>query len=286
MATLSVLFVLGPATVTAQERGTIQSAQRAQGAFERFGGVPDHISLRAGLFLPTHGTLARFDSEQLGVGTLVDLESDLGLAESTSNLRADGYIRLGRRHRLGAGYLRFDRSANRDLERTLQWGDEVFNLDVNIESFWQLTLLPAHYRFAVVKTDRVDLGLSAGVFALFLDGGLSAPEASVRETESISFPLPVFGVDLEIAPAKRVYAQAGFEYFGLKVQDVDGSWYELRGGIEYFPIRHVGVGAAYRWVDISVETLGDIDAGAGLVEADLLIDYDFRGPQLYLAFAF
>jgi hypothetical protein len=286
VSTLAALLVLAPVPGAAQERGPTQSAQQAQGAFERYGGVPDHINLKAGLFLTTHGTITRFDSDQLGVGTLVDLEFDLGLAQSTTNLRADGYIRLGRRHRLGAGYLRLDRSGNQDLQRTIQWGDEVFDLDVNIESFWQLKLVPAHYRFALIKSDRVDLGLSAGVFALFLDAGLSAPEASIREPESISFPLPVLGVDLEVAPAKRLYAQAGFEYFGLKIQDVDGSWFELRGGIEYFPLRHIGVGAAYRWVDISVDTLGDIDSGAGLVEADLFIDYDFRGPQLYVALAF
>jgi hypothetical protein len=248
--------------------------------------VADHVNVRVGLFLPTHGTVTRFDSDQLGPGTMVDLESDLGLEESTTNVRADGYIRLGRRHRLGAGYLKLDRSANRNLARTIQWGNEVFDLDVNVDSFWEMTLLPAQYRFAVVKSDRVDLGLSAGVFALFLDAGVSAPEASVREAESISFPLPVFGVDLEVAPAKRLYAQAGFEYFGLRIQDVDGSWYELRAALEYFPLRYIGVGAAYRWVDIGVDTLGDLDSGGGLVETDLFIEYDFKGPQLYVALAF
>jgi hypothetical protein len=283
---LGGFLVLAAGPAAAQAQGTLQNAQPRQSGFERYGGVADHINVRVGLFLPTHGTVTRFDSDQLGAGTMVDLESDLGLEESTTNVRADGYIRLGRRHRLGAGYLKLDRSANRDLARTIQWGNEVFNLDVNVDSFWDLTLLPAQYRFAVIKSDRVDLGLSAGVFALFLDAGVSAPEASVREAESISFPLPVFGVDLEVAPARRVYAQAGFEYFGLSIQDVDGSWYEFRAALEYFPLRYVGVGAAYRWVDIGVDTLGDIDSGGGLVETDLFIDYSFRGPQLYIALAF
>ncbi len=286
VAALCGLLVLAAGPAGAQTQGSLQNAQPRQSGFERYGGVADHINVRVGLFLPTHGTVTRFDSDQLGAGTIVDLESDLGLEESTTNVRADGYIRLGRRHRLGAGYLKLDRSANRDLARTIQWGNEVFDLDVNIDSFWELTLVPAQYRFAVIKSDRVDLGLSAGVFALFLDAGLSAPEVSVQEAESISFPLPVFGVDLEVAPAQRVYAQAGFEYFGLSIQDMDGSWYEFRAALEYFPLRYVGVGAAYRWVDIGVDTLGDIDSGGGLVETDLLIDYDFRGPQLYVALAF
>lgn len=285
VATLCGVLALAAGPAGAQAQGTLQNAQPRQSGFERYGGVADHINLRVGLFLPTHRTVTRFDSDQLGAGTMVDLESDLGLAESTTNVRADGYIRLGRRHRLGAGYVKLDRSANRDLARAIQWGNEVFNLDVNVDSSWKLTLLPAQYRFAVIKSDRVDLGLSAGVFALFLDAGVSAPQASVQEAESISFPLPVFGVDLEVAPAKRVYAQVGFEYFGLSIQDVSGSWYEFRGAVEYFPLRHIGIGAAYRWVDIGVDTLGDVDSGGGLVETDLFIDYNFRGPQLYLALA-
>lgn len=279
-----LLLTAGPAG--AQEQGTLQNAQPSPSEFERYGGVADHVNVRFGLFLATHGTVTRFDSDQLGAGTLVDLESDLGLEESTANVRADGYVRLGRRHRLGAGYLRLDRSANRDLARSIQWGNEVFDLDVNVDSFWQLTLFPAQYRFALLKSDRVDLGLSAGVFALFLDAGVSAPEASVGASESISFPLPVFGVDLEVAPARRVYAQAGFEYFGLRIEDVDGSWYELRAALEYFPLRNIGIGGAYRWVDIGVDTLGDVDSGGGLVETDLLIEYDFKGPQVYVALAF
>lgn len=288
-----LLLTAVPAGVQAQgARGTESARESQQDAqprlseFERYGGIADHVNVRVGLFLPTHGTVTRFDSDQLGAGTVVDLESDLGLDESTTNVRADGYIRLGRRHRLGAGYLKLDRSANRDLARVIQWGNEVFALDVNVDSFWELTLVPAQYRFAIVKTDRVDLGLSAGVFALFLDAGVSAPVASVQEAESISFPLPVFGVDLEVAPAPRTYLQVGLEYFGLSVQDVDGSWYELRAALEYFPLRYIGIGAAYRWVDIGVDTLGDVDSGGGLVETDLLIEYDFRGPQLYVALAF
>ena len=84
----------------------------------------------------------------------------------------------------------------------------------------------------------------------------------------------------------RSSAQAGLEYFGLSIRDVDGSWCELRGAVEYSPLRHLGIGAAYRWVDIGVDTLGDVDSGGGLVETDLFIDYNFRGPQLYLALAF
>ncbi len=271
-----------PGAISAQEPASIQIEQERQGAFERYGGVPDHFNVKFGLFFPKHGTLTRLDSEQLGAGTLVDLEADLGLAGTTRNARVDGYVRLGRRHLLRGGYVNLDRGAAVQLQRSIQFGSEQFDVDVAVESFMDLSLFPANYRFAFIKTDRVDVGVSAGVFALFLDAGLSAPEAGLAEAESVSFPLPVLGADFEVAPAPRIYLQGGVEYFGLKVQGVDGSWLELRASLEYFPVDHVGVGGGYRYVDINVDATGSaIDAGL----TDLFLEYGFHGPQAYVTFA-
>lgn len=249
------------------------------GGLDRFGGIADRFTVRGGPFFADHATRARIDSESLGIGTLVDLESDLGLETRTRDARVDAALRLGRRHTLRGGYLRLSRGAAVQLQRRIQWGDEVFDLDVGVESAIELILVPISYRFSLIKSDRLDLGLSAGVFAAFLDARLDAPSASVEESESLGAPLPVLGADVDIALAPGLFLLAGAELFSLSIEEIDGSWSEIRSGIEYFPLRNIGIGAAYRHVSVQVDGTGTLGAVSG---TDVFLDYRLRGPQLFV----
>ena len=47
------------------------------------------------------------------------------------------------------------------LNRSIQWGDAVLSVDVEVESRVGLTLVPITYRYSVIQNDRVDLGVFA-----------------------------------------------------------------------------------------------------------------------------
>lgn len=283
------LASVGPvaALVLAAAPLVAQSAESATGSrgggVDRHGGVADRLAVRGGLLFAAHSTSARLDSEALGAGTLVDLEDDLGLDTSTRDIRVEGGLRLGRRHRLRVGFVSLTRGADVQLQRQIQWGDEVFTVDATVASAADLTLVPASYRFSVVKSDRVDLGISAGVFAVFAEASIAAPSLGIAEAESADFPLPVLGADVDIALAPRLFLLGGVEYFALSVEGVDGSWSEIRGAVEYWPHRHVGVGVGYRSVSIEIDGTGALDGAAAATE--IFFDYSFRGPQAYLALA-
>ncbi len=263
---------------------TLAVAQSTQGAFERYGGVADHVNIRGGVLFSGHGTLARVDSEALGLGTLVSFEDDLGLATTTRDARVDGYIRLGRRHQLRAGYIHLGRGGDVQLQREIQWGDEIFDVSAGVTSALDLTMIPINYRFALVKSDRVDFGLSAGVFAMFAEASVAAPSIAIDESEALSFPLPVFGADVEIALAPRLFLLGGGEYFGIAIQDVSGSWREFRAALEYYPVPHLGIGTAYRYVRLEIDGTGAL--GQSLSGTEIFFDYRLSGPQAYIALAF
>jgi len=247
---------------------------------QRLGGVSDRISLRGGVLFASHSTTARLDSETLGLGTEIDVERVLGLDADTRNGRLDGYLRLGRRHQVRLGYVSLGRTASVSLSEQVQWGDEVFDVDLRVASTFDVLLLPVSYRFSLVKSDRIDLGLSAGVFAMFADASIGAPELAVKEAESANFPLPVFGADVDVGIVPRLFLLGGFEYFTITVSGVHGSWSEFRTALEYFPHPHLGFGAGYRSVDIGVDGTGHFDEG--VFETDIFFDYRFRGPQVYV----
>lgn len=244
---------------------------------------PQRFSIRLGLLLNDHDTAARVDSELLGPGTKVDVERDLGLDATTRDFRADAALRIGRRHELQLGYLFLSRTGSTSLRSSIQWGDFIFPVDVEVESSIDVELLPVSYRYSMILTDRLDVGLSVGVFAMFLDAGVSAPEADVVERESAEFPLPVIGGEgmLSVAPGLRLTGSA--KYFAVEIRDVQGSWREIRGAVEFFPWRRLGVGIGYRSIRL------EADGSEGLFTRPegtlLLLDYRFSGPHLYLTIA-
>lgn len=237
-------------------------------------------SLRGGLLFTDHQTRARVDSELLGPGTLVDVERELGLDERTRDARVDASFRIGKRHQVQAGYVALTRRGRASLSRSIQWGDAVLSVDVEVESRVDLTLVPITYRYSVIQNDRVDLGVSAGVFALFLDAGVVARTASVDERGSAEFPLPVMGADGVVALFPRLFLTGGGRYFALRVNGVDGVWREFRSAVEYFPTAGLGVGVGYRIVSLEADATGGI---LSRPEGTLLyLDYEFAGPNIYL----
>lgn len=242
--------------------------------------LPWRLTARAGLLFTEHETLARVDSELLGQGSDVDVERDLGLEERTRDVRFDVALGLGRRHQLQVGYLSLSRAGRTTLQTQIQFGDQVFPADVGVESLVELRLVPVAYRFAVVRSDRVDLGLSAGVLALFTEAGVEAVSAGVAERESAEFPLPVVGLDGVIGLAPRLYGTGGVKYFAIEVDGIEGSWREFRASLEYFPLAHVGLGAGWRFIRLEADgTEGLLSRPEGTL---LLLDYEFAGPHLYL----
>lgn len=238
------------------------------------------LSIRGGLLFTEHSTFARVDSDLLGPGTLVDVERDLGLAEHTRDVRFDAAFRLGRRHQLQAGFLTLTRRGGTTLSRRLQWGDVVLSANADVQSRVKMTLVPLAYRYSILQTDRLDLGVSAGVFALYLDAGVTAPEVSVDEVGSANFPLPVVGVDGVAALFPRVFLTGGAKYFKLRIGGVEGSWRELRGALEVFPVAKAGLGVGYRLIRLEAD---DSEGILARPEGNLLyLDYEFAGPHLYV----
>lgn len=237
-------------------------------------------SFRGGLLFTEHHTFARVDSRVLGAGTLVDVESELGLDERTRDARFDVALRIGKRHQLQAGYVALTRRGATSLNRRIQWGDAILSANVDVESRVDLWLVPLAYRYSAIQTDRIDFGLSAGVFALFLDAGVSAATAAVDEEGSARFPLPVIGADGIAALFPTVFLTAGGRFFKLRVNGVDGAWREFRSAVEYLPFNGAGIGLGYRLISLEADGTGGILSRPE--GALLFLDYVFSGPNIYV----
>ena len=93
-------------------------------------GLQDRWTLEVGAYAPNVKTTAHFDSTTLGVGTSVNFEQDLGLDDRKVNAQILGRVRLGERWRIEAEYFGLNRSATNTINRTINWGGNIYPIGI------------------------------------------------------------------------------------------------------------------------------------------------------------
>ena len=79
----------------------------------------DKFKLSIGGFFSTIDSKLKINSKVTGMGTDIDIESDLGFDEDVSLGRIEGYWRFAKKHRLYLEYYGFDRDALHTLEKEI-----------------------------------------------------------------------------------------------------------------------------------------------------------------------
>jgi hypothetical protein len=274
LAVLSPLAV--PALVSAQSDDT----------YTRYGGWRDRFHIGAGAFFVGHDTFALLRPSGTDIPG-INVERDTEIPADTSDFRLEGYVRLGRRHRLVLGYAQMNRDAVSRLKGEIQWDDEIFPVDAQVATLWDTRIVNFKYRFALFKSERVDVGISAGLFAVKVTSGiaLSNDIGDVEGDVSEQAPLPMLGLGLEWEFARGFLLRARGQYLAISIQDtVDGKWGEALAAVEWYPfesLRQLGIGAGYNYADIDVQ----LEFGE-LIRRDFEYEYRFRGPILYAVLSF
>jgi len=251
-------------------------------------GLSDRFTLNLGSFITTFNTNASASGEEASGG--VDLEEDLGLKPDIGEVRLTGQYRFARKHALTFGYWRSSRSSEGTLERDVEWNDAVFPVGVTIGAESKFDNLKLGYAYSFVNNGTVDFNASIGITALKFDIALegeawvTTPEGEerfeqARREEDLIAPVPVVGLAVEWAMRPRLFLRGGVEFFKANYQEYTGELIDGIVGVDWFPWRHVGFGAAYNYVDVTVTREGD-------VIQELKFDYKYDGAFVYLRLAY
>ena len=251
-------------------------------------GLSDRFTLNLGSFITTFNTNASASGEEASGG--VDLEEDLGLKPDIGEVRLTGQYRFARKHALTFGYWRSSRSSEGTLERDVEWNDAVFPVGVTIGAESKFDNLKLGYAYSFVNNGTVDFNASIGITALKFDIALegeawvTTPEGEerfeqARREEDLIAPVPVVGLAVEWAMRPRLFLRGGVEFFKANYQEYTGELIDGVVGVDWFPWQHVGFGAAYNYVDVTVTREGD-------VIQELKFDYKYDGAFVYLRLAY
>jgi hypothetical protein len=235
----------------------------------------ERASILVGSFITDRESSARLDSGS-NEGTDIDLEDDLGLDSSMSVARLGGYLWFGRRHRFDVAYFDMSREASRVIDETIEFGDQVFQINTTIESEQDLSILKADYTFAALARDRGYLGIVAGLYVADMAMALSQRTLGAYESEDVTAPLPLFGIRGDYAITDRITLRGAVQWFGFETDDIDGRLTDFYVGADYGlgQNQRMAIGLAYDRVSMNIGAEDD-DGFDGR------LDWGYDGLLLY-----
>jgi hypothetical protein len=249
---------------------------------------PGRFTIGLGVYLTSFDSSIRLDTKTLK-GTRIDLEKDLGLDASQSLFRADAEYRLARRQYVVFSYYDISRTGERNLlNRQIRFGDEVFNVNSNIEGFLDTQFFSLAYRYSFARTRRAELGLSVGASVVTLGTGIAlaasattpGEEHHVEVATDAKFvaPVPLAGLYGRWQIARKVTVSGSFQYIELTFQGITGSDTDADVRVEYYPIRRLGLGLGYAFNRIKLDPIRRSNFRGRFL-------YDFGGLELYAKYA-
>jgi hypothetical protein len=258
--------------------------------------MTDRFNIYLGGFFPQVSSDITINGEILGPGDGLDLENAFGLEDSKSVLWGGARWRISKRNTLEFEFADLNRSGSVTAGTDpIQIGDSVAQFGARIDSTFDITLGRLTYGFSVLKDEKKDLQLRAGLHiadlgvsfqftgAVCVDGEVP-PDCSFFdstprfESESVTAPLPHFGAVFSYAFTPNIGARFQVIGFAIELDSIDGSLLEIDADVIWTPWEHFGLGAGLRYFNANIESKGSDLNGE--------FDFEYYGPAIYGIFTF
>jgi len=263
----------------ASEAGATEAGETTSAGLE-YRVLSDDIYLTLGGFLVNFKTQAGASFGGF-LGTQIDLENDLGVDNSSSTARLDGFWRYKPKHALEFSWFALSRTGSSVLTDSIEFEDVTFEVDAAVDSRFETDWFGLGYRYSMLKTERGEAGIGIGLstygFNLALAGEATVDDGSGPETKAVNLeegivaPVPVFGIFLGYGITPRLYFQGKVALFKASISDWDVRLLDTRLTLDYFFSRHVGVGFGLNGTDIDVARFGEDPFSVAYRQSGLLV---------------
>lgn len=238
----------------------------------------ERASFVIGAFITDRRSSTRLDSDA-SPGSDIELENDLGLETSSTVFRAGGYYWMKPRHRLDFSLFDLSRTSSKQIEETIEFGEDVFNIDTVVNTTSDLSIIKADYTYAVVNRERGFFGLTGGLYIADTSLTLQEQALGTFESEDLTAPLPVAGFRGEYEISDRFTLRGAGQWFAIDTGDVKGSLRDIYLGVDYGFNERMAIGLAYNEVAMNI---GASESG-GFEGA---IDWGYDGFLIYFKMDF
>jgi hypothetical protein len=264
-AALAIVALLFSAAAVAQDTGSAVDDSR----FE--------IRLGGQLFSSFTSRL-RVDSDTFGLGTELELESDLAVEEGIQVGRLDGVFNFNSRHALAMSFYDISRTGSRAIARDISYGDEFYPAGTPVGSEFGQQIIKAAYRYRFLDRPRWNLSGSIGLHMAKVETGLRALDGSIVQERDADAPLPVIGLEGTYAFADRWRLTGSLEWFDMQSGDLQGTLVDLLASIEHQTFENVSFGIGLNRFQFDFE--------AGDENLSGKIDLTFNAAVIYIKGSF
>ena len=227
----------------------------------------------------------------------IDIEDVLGVDDSELVAVAGASWHFKLRHAVELEFFSLNRNAQLSGTFTppIQI-DDLFIEDGQITSSYDTTMTRLTYAYSIVRSERSDLQLMAGIHIAKLDiavqlaGGVCLPTTTPSEPpgcpastsgddrKSVSAPLPHFGAAYTYAFTPTVGMHFGLKGFAIEIDNIEGTIIEIDADVAWQPWKNIGIGAGVRYFKTEVDSTGsDVDGS---------IKFEYFGPMVYVQATF
>lgn len=240
------------------------------------------FKVSAGGFFPLNNTEVQVGTNNGNAGTKIDLEDDLGFNKSSSSFMGTFEWRISRRSRLGAEYFVLNRSANKTLEKQIDFRDHTYNINTRVTSFFDVQIARIYYGYAFLSKPKYEVGLLIGAHVLFGDLGLrvEANQASAEYRDSFNFtaPLPDVGIWGEFVLAKRFGLNVNANYLAAKVDNISGRILSYNLSVLYNVYQNFSLTAGYTGLNFRIDDKEERVNG--------YVKWGYSGPTITATYSF
>lgn len=216
------------------------------------------------------------------VGAVINFEDQLNLEEDKTFARGDGQYRFNERHAIGFGFWSLKRDGRNQIDGSIDWQNVTYPAMAIIDTEFDVSWFRVDWRYSFFHTDRGEAGLNVGISAYDLSASLAGTwtvnmmSQSARGEESVTVPVPTFGMFVNFAITPNVLFRSSFNWLDLDVGDLDGEVTDVTLVFEWYFSEHVGIGGGTARTAIDYkDTSSD----------PVLIDYKQSGFLGYFTFA-
>lgn len=231
----------------------------------------DRFFVHVGLFVPKSTTSAQLNSST-GVGTNVDFEQLLGIQTQKGVPDAAARWRISQRWRVELEYFELNRSGNRTVDRDIQWRDQLFPVNAQVASSFDVSDTRISMGYSFFKTPDKELGAGLGVHVLKYSASLGTASFG-SQSGGATAPLPVASIYGQFALTDEWSVGSRVDWLSLSYSQYSGSITSVSADLMYQPFRHLGFGVAFRSLFVDFTSTNSGWNGK--------IKQSFQGPLFY-----
>ncbi|MEE8588933.1 MAG: hypothetical protein V3S80_06285 [Sulfurimonadaceae bacterium] len=221
--------------------------------------VPDDFQLRLGGYL-----LAGQDTDigvsKKGGGVNINLQDLFEMETTTQVFRLDGYYRFTPTHAVEFSWYSINNSSQTDTDIDFEWGDKNISASGALSTYFDTDIYKVNYLYSFYHTEKVELGLSAGLHITTLNVGFTGNYTSdgvadnSGEDAEVTAPLPVVGFRLNYNILPELSVKYAVDYFFITFDSTTGSLTDSLLSVDYRITRHFGMGVGFNSTLMRLET--------------------------------